>query len=539
MNPSISKKTLLALTLAALACCLTAVLAVGCSGSQSTTSQSGSSSSSDGTFVQALSSIPSTLQPSTTSDDQVTATRPVFDVLFAETKDGLEYYLADSLKVSDDGLTYTLHINDKANWSDGQPITADDFLFTVDYAGLSRGGSSSYNTINKQAATISKKDDKTVEIVLPQAYASYELTLSRMYLLPSHCFDNDPSKVDNSGFSSSTDMVTSGAYTVSEINADSLVFNARDDYYRGTPEVKSVVMKTIGSGSTRQVAFENGEISYMRITSSSDLTKYQSASDKYNLYSFSEARLNYLQLNPTGPTMSGLSEDARKALFMALDQQEILDAAYGSNELAQPANSVLTPDQSLYNESCSGYSQNLDEAKSLAESSGLSGTTLVYIYNSDRPNMEAVATVVQQQLAKIGVTVDLQGLDSSTFFSRFFSGMYNKGTGDELTWDLGSNGWDSERGTNLGQAFSYFSSWKSAWGWSDTVSNLAVQTNSATTSADAQKYADQLQDQVLSEYWMYPLTYTNYIMVSQKNVTGLDGSTVIPEFIDYLKIKVN
>ena len=37
----------------------------------------------------------------------------------------------------------------------------------------------------------------------------------------------------------------------------------------------------------------------------------------------------------------------------------------------------------------------------------------------------------------------------------------------------------------------------------------------------------------------YPLTYTNFVMVSQKNVTGLDGSSVVPEFIDYLSIHVD
>lgn len=51
-------------------------------------------------------------------------------------------------------------------------------------------------------------------------------------------------------------MATSGAYTVAEINDDSIVYTARDDYYRETPSVKKVVMKTIGSGSTKQVAFE-------------------------------------------------------------------------------------------------------------------------------------------------------------------------------------------------------------------------------------------------------------------------------------------
>jgi len=96
-------------------------------------------------------------------------------------------------------------------------------------------------------------------------------------------------------------MATSGAYVVSEINEDSFVYTARDDYYRGTPSVKKVVIKTIGSGSTKQIEFENGGIDYMRVTSAEDLKKYKEESDKYNMYSISEARL----LPSVKPTRTG------------------------------------------------------------------------------------------------------------------------------------------------------------------------------------------------------------------------------------------
>ena len=90
--------------------------------------------SGDSTFTIAMGYKPQSLQPSAqSSDDLVSAIRPIYEPLFAETKDGLEYYLADKLEISDDGLTYTVHINDKATWSDGEPVTVDDILFTINY----------------------------------------------------------------------------------------------------------------------------------------------------------------------------------------------------------------------------------------------------------------------------------------------------------------------------------------------------------------------------------------------------------------------
>lgn len=54
-----------------------------------------------------------------------------------------------------------------------------------------------------------------------------------------------------------------------------------------------------------------------------------------------------------------------------------------------------------------------------------------------------------------------------------------------------------------------------------------------------QKATDELMDLALAQYRIYPLTYTNYVMVSQKYVTGLDTCDIVPEFADWLAISVN
>ena len=90
-------------------------------------------------------------------------------------------------------------------------------------------------------------------------------------------------------------MVTSGPYVVGEINDDSIVYTARDDFFAGKPSVQKIVLRTLGSGSSKQIAFENGELSYMRVTTAEELDKYAN-DDNYNVTSVTEARLNYLQL---------------------------------------------------------------------------------------------------------------------------------------------------------------------------------------------------------------------------------------------------
>lgn len=489
------------------------------------------------TFTIAISYMPDNLAPSTGgSDDYTSMTRPIYDRFFLENSEGgIDYYLADKLDISEDGLTYTLHIRDDANWSDGTPITTKDIQFTYDYYML-RNGRVSWGAVNGQPVTMTAKDDKTMEFVLPEPYSYYIVSLSGTVIFPSHAFDGDAQKLmDDQTTYTTTNIVTSGPYTVKEINEDSIVFEARQDYYRGVPPVKNVVMKVIGSGSTRAIAFENGEIDYMRLTTAEEIEKYSAQTDKYNMYSFSEARLNYLQINPFGP--ANLTEEQRQALFYAIDCQQVIDGAYGSDELAQPANSILTPDISLYDPNCTSYTQDLEKAKELAKSSGLEGKTLVYVYNADRPNMEAVAVVLQQQLAQIGVNLQIEGLDSSTFFPRFFAMLYS--SGQENTWDLGTNGWDSMRGRTLNQAYSYLNRTDGAWGFSEEIGQKAFQINTLTNADEAKALAAEVQKEALEEFRIYPLTYTNYILVSQKNVTGLDCTPIVPEFADYMGISVN
>ena len=489
------------------------------------------------TFTVAISYMPDQLSPNNGgSDDYTSMTRPLYDRLFMENNEGgIDYYLADSLTVSEDGKTYEVHIRDDANWSDGEPITAADVEFTVNYSIL-KNGYSSVTRVNGQDATMEVVDSKTIRFNLPEPYAYYVVVLSGLTLYPSHAFDGDPQKVlDNVTYYAQPGFVTSGPYVVSEINADSVIYKARDDYYRGKPQVQTVVMKVIGSGSTRAIAFENGEIDYMRLTTADELEKYSAQSDKYNIYSFSEARLNYLQVNPYGP--ANLTDEQREALFYAIDGDQVIEGAYGSDKLATNPNSLLTPDISLYDPNTPDYVFDLEKAKELADASGLTGMTLTYIYNADRPNMEAVAVVLQQQLQKIGVNLQVEGMDSSSFFPRFFAVTFS--SGQENTWDLGTNGWDSMRGSTLNQAYSYLNQTKNAWGLTPICGELAYKVNTTTDKDEAKKLASEVVQIALDQHRIYPLTYTNYVMVSQKNVKGLDAKPIVPEFADYLAISVD
>ena len=85
------------------------------------------------TFTVAISYMPDTLAPhSGGSDDYTSMTRPLYDKLFIEnTTGGLDYYLADSLEISEDGLTYKIHLRDDATSNSARIIPFTNAVTTV------------------------------------------------------------------------------------------------------------------------------------------------------------------------------------------------------------------------------------------------------------------------------------------------------------------------------------------------------------------------------------------------------------------------
>ena len=184
-----------------------------------------------------------------------------------------------------------------------------------------------------------------------------------------------------------------------------------------------------------------------------------------------------------------------------------------------------------------GYEQNIEEAKKLAEKSGLNGKTLHYIYNQNRPNMKETAQIVQQQLKEIGVEVEIEGMDGSAFFPHLFAAWITGETVEDTSWDLASNGMDqmnADPATKMtgwqGELVEngFYVSPETKTLWKEASQSLDLKERET-------KYKD-LQEQMNEDYAMYPMANTNYVIVARKEFKGLDEIKRVPIFEDYLKI---
>lgn len=536
------KKLVSVLLVAAMA----ASMLLGCgSKADSGSSSSGTSTSADasdgGTFVVPVNtnSIAS-LTPYNVygSDDLLIASAPCFDPLYIITADGTRWYLADSMEpTSDDGMHYEMKLKDGLKWHDGEPITADDVVFTVDmFKDTSNTGATSESvTYNNKTLSAEKVDDLTVAITLQEPFSAFETEFGRIQIIPKHVFDGNTNVADNK--KALKKCIGSGPFKLKEYKeGDSIVYERNDDYYRGKPSLAQVVIKMMPDESAQEAALQSGEISMMRVTSQTKLDKYKKDSD-YKVYTLPEGRLNYLAFNYQSPIMQDM--DARKAICLALNDDDIITGAYGSEELALPAKNFCAPQNLYYNDEMTGYQQNIEEAKKLAEKSGLTKTTLHYMYFTARPNMKETAQIVQEQLKKIGVKMEIEGVDSGEFFQRLFAAWVTGKTVVDTSWDLASNGMDQ---LNADPA-TKMTSWtgdllEKGFYVSPETKDLWIKASQALTTEDREKYYKELQVQMNEDYSMYPMANTNYVIVARKEFKGLDEIKRVPIFEDYLKISM-
>lgn len=459
-----------------------------------------------------------------TGDEGMTMLKPVYDPLYIVGKDEVRYYLAESREVSEDGLSITVKLRDQLKWHDGEPITADDVIFNFEFRMNPDNKTSSGTKVNGELISVEKIDDLTFKVTLPSVSASYDSTLGGMKLLPKHIYEGEA----NISTSEKNMLgIGSGPYKVQNWNkGESLILERFDEYYRGKPSLETVVFKIMPNESAQEIALQNGEINFYRISTQDKLEKF-SKDDRYETVSISEGRINYMGFNSNSELMK--NKTAREAIAKALNVDEIIAGAYGSEEIAAPAKTVFCPENFYYSD-VDGYHQDLEAAKSLIEESGLAGQTLKLVYNSSRPNMEDCALIIQQQLKNVGINVEITGYETQGFFEKFF---YT----DLGDWDLGLNGY-STNSDNQGDEYMF-----SSEGFLSknlcTNDEIAALWNEGDATTDPAKRAEiykQLQEKIRDEYTMFPISNPNFIMAVDKNLKGCDAIQVVPVFEDYTQL---
>lgn len=472
-----------------------------------------------GTFTMAIEeSINSLAWYNNNSTDQGEQVfQSLYDPMWKVNSDGSQtYYLAESCDVSEDGTVYTVHLRQNALWHDGEQVTADDLMFTMDWFADPECGSrmtASRFKVDGEFCLYEKLDEFTVQFTISRPSNLFGEKLGYTRILPQHIFQDVPA-ADVLTCEENNLGIGTGAFQLAEfVVGEKMVLKRNENYYGEKAHIDTLEIRCIANTGTQEVAFRNGELSVYTISNAETLAAFQGDS-AYNLNSYADGRITFMQINPNSEAMSTM--EARQAVVYALNLDEILQGTYGSEELCRKANSIQSTESMFHNPATKNYEQDVEKAKSLAESTGLTGKTLHIIFNSSRVGMQEMAIMVQSQLQAVGITAEVDSMDTSGYFSAYFYAT------DSYDLAFMGNGMRGDPGNYAG----LFNNKKSGANMYTTeeVNNLWDELDREMDPARRQELIDQV-DAALMDCWScVPIADTNCVFASQPNIRGIEDT---------------
>ncbi len=349
----------------------------------------------------------------------VSVIRTIYEPLYYQRADGsFEYCLASSMDTIDENH-YTIHLREGVVFSNGNPFTSADVMFTMElYHGHPRHGMMVGNIDFEKTKAI---DDYTVDLWLTE-YSLIQLpALAAMYIHDEESYNEEDLALN---------PVTTGPYEVTDYVVNSHIYlKARPDYWGEQPPIPEIRFTFMTEDAQRVNAITIGEADVAKIPMKD--VEYVESLDDYSVkIAYGPmADCAYINVTPGGPF--GTNE-ARQAFMMAIDRQAIIDVVYGGRSTAPrwPVSEYCTDfDEAKYANMDEVYATgyNPEKAKELAEQSGLVGKTLRIAVNG-QADYVTMAEMIKYDLEQIGVNSEILSFDQATYFSALM---------DESNFDIG------------------------------------------------------------------------------------------------------
>ena len=345
--------------------------------------------------------------------------------------------LAESFDVSADATVFTFHLVTNAKWHDGEAFTADDVMFTINWAVQNydafKGFLPAWNQIKGAEEVLGttnvpeglkKIDDSTVEITLaaPNARFLYTITDMANVILPEHILkDVTKADVEKIPFTLGTPGVTigTGPYKLTKFTPDqSVELEANPDYFKGAPKIGKVIFKLFTDPALAVAQLESGGLDLGFRVSPGEFDRL-TAIDTLNVISAENPGIMRIVFKTEAAPWS--DKRVRQAFYQAINRQAIVDDFYKGR-----ARILINPPGFKEYDDLNRYEYNVDGAKQLLADGGYKGETFKLLYNQTFPDAQSVMPLIQSDLQAAGLTVELVPTDNETYLAK-----YN----DRTQWD--------------------------------------------------------------------------------------------------------
>jgi ABC-type transport system substrate-binding protein len=329
-------------------------------------------------------------------------------------------------EISEDGRVYTFRIRQGVKWHNGREVVAADFKYGMERATDPDTGSWGQSYLQQVAGYqdfIDKRvdemsgirviDDYTLEITLQNPQALF-LTL----LISTSTFPLPQEEVEQWGNQWGTEVaIGNGPYMVSEWIPDQrLVLVRNPDYWEpGRPYLDEQVFTMAIEPSVSLLKLARGDIDMMTSNASPDILQTAQSNPEWAEFVQSKPSMTSLWMFMNMEVEPFDNQQVRQAINHTIDRDALIRVAGGGT----PLFGVYPPGMPAYAPDYQPYPYDPEQAQALlAEAGYADGFATQLFYNTEGPYWVAIAPIVQQQLAQIGVDLELVPLSHSAFIAQ-------------------------------------------------------------------------------------------------------------------------
>ena len=320
----------------------------------------------------------------------------------------LKNCLVEDYTVNETATYYEFKVRPNVKWHNGDILTADDCVFSVERLRKSPVTMARISAITE----VNKIDDMTFSITC--AYAMPRLCA--LFSTASMCVVNKK-LVEQYGDNAPETIVGTGAYKLESWNTDEIVLTAFKDGWRGDPQIQTIRYPLIVDTTAGSIAFKKGEIDQWYIGAYSELEDFKDET-QYTISPYTTGTTDSLVFN-TSHTDSWVSNKTfRQAVAHAIDRELVKEIA--TDNLYQLVDSIFAPGNSAYDPEWKfPYDYDPAKAKELLKECGYDGKEVNFVYCSAYPIPTGWATTIEACLRSVGINVKMEGTDLAGAIDRF------------------------------------------------------------------------------------------------------------------------
>ncbi|WP_217133045.1 ABC transporter substrate-binding protein [Leucobacter chinensis] len=432
----------------------------------------------------------------------------VYEGLFKLTDDGeVENLLAEGFEASEDGLVYTVTLREGVTFHSGKALTSQDVKASIE-AVTAEDSQSARKSSFAVIDAIETPDDHTVVFKLSQRAISFIYNLSYVWIVNADATDLNTSEDGT------------GPYVLDEWKRGSSLALTRWDDYWGEPAKNAGVEFNYFTDATAQNnALQTGQLDLITSVQSPDLLEQFEGNDDYTISAGDSTTKELLAFNDRVAPFTDAK--VRKAIYSAIDTEKLLTSIWG--EYGTQIGSMVPPTDPWYTDLTAVNPYDPELSRSLLADAGFADG---FSFTLDTPSYDphpVVAEFVQSELAKVGITVNINTISADEWYSKVFQDRDFEATLQEHVND---------------RDVVWYGNPDFYWGYeNDDVVQWVAEAEQALTEDEQTELLTKVNEQIAEDaasVWLY--LYPQ-IVVSAKEVSGYPVNGLNSQFFAYDIVK--